>query len=163
MVRYFTELDVADFVNTTIVLDIDGTFIPERSERLSESASAVVRALAEKNDLYLCSNSGLKDRTVRLAETLGVNYIESHYRKPCIDLRSLTGAEGPLIVIGDKWLTDGRLAKKNRARFIKVGHLFDAHTPWMAALSYRLDAMVYWFVRLLGLHNEEEDPKVLSR
>ncbi len=148
--RALTELEPATFFGKTVILDIDGTLVPERSVKLPEPVRVFVKELAAHSDVYLCSNSHLDQRTLAFAEMLGVKYVESHYRKPRIDIRSVTGTTNELVVIGDKWLTDGRLARRNQARFVKVKHIADKHTPWLAEASYAFDALVYWWVRVFS-------------
>ncbi len=126
-------------VPCTVLLDVDGTLVPDRSEDLADDVAAAVGRWREAHRVLLCSNSPNRARIQRLAERLGCGVANSLYRKP--DRRVLQEAgspAGPLVVIGDRTLTDGLFAWR-------IGAAFTRTLPRRAA-NERLGARVAYLV-----------------
>lgn len=118
MARFDTTL-----TGNTILFDIDGTLAAAGSSLVSPETIAEVKELAEKNDVYLFSNKRLPARNQAVAALLGVPLIVSPYRKPSLRVLEHVSREKPLVVIGDKVLTDGLLAWRAGAKFMRVSRI----------------------------------------
>jgi 4-hydroxybenzoate polyprenyltransferase/predicted HAD superfamily phosphohydrolase YqeG len=118
----FIELDEREYAGTVLIVDIDGTIVHDRGETLDQKAIEKLSKLSKKAEIYLCSNGPDRKRVAELASQLGVSYFDSQYKKP--DRRVLASlhnpSEKPLVVIGDKKITDGRFARNIGARFVQV-------------------------------------------
>jgi predicted HAD superfamily phosphohydrolase YqeG len=127
--REFEEL-AFHFANSLVILDIDGTLVPDCGRVASAAVVEKVRELkAQGNEIRLCSNSRRGNYAQRLdaiAAQLGVGVCPIVFRKPSTLAISGIDRKGrPLVVIGDKDLTDGLLARRVGARFIKVRRKLD--------------------------------------
>jgi predicted HAD superfamily phosphohydrolase YqeG len=135
-----------DFRNALVILDVDGTIVPDCGRRASE---AVVRKVTELkrlgNQVLLCSNSRRSDYAERLAALrvqLDVNACPAPSRKPSkLALAGVEPGGRALVVIGDKDLTDGLLARRVGARFIKVRRKLDPADRFVSRLANLLDDM----------------------
>lgn len=118
----FEDLPI-DKYGQIIFLDIDGTliaddggvgFTPEVLNKINE--------LKGVNRVFLCTNSHDRIRNIKIGARLNLPIVSEQYKKP--DHRILHGmglSDGDKkLVIGDKFLTDGRFAKNIGAEFLKV-------------------------------------------
>lgn len=108
------------FKNKLILLDVDGTIVSDSTSILTEKTKSIIFLMREDNDIYLCSNSSDRDRIEELAYVLEVKVVESRYKKPSTKILDYLPTGRDVIVIGDKWLTDGLFAININASFIKV-------------------------------------------
>lgn len=149
----FSELAAAAFAGTTVVLDVDGTLLPDGREKLSEGEDRVLRELASCARVYLCSNAFGAERTKALAHSYGVRFVPARYKKPDPGLMGEVEASGDIVVIGDKYLTDGLLAGFTRSAFMKVRSLRSSPERLLVRAAYLLDALagksLLWLVRTL--------------
>src|SRR5487761_2195659 len=91
---------------STIILDIDGTLVPAGGNEPSDTVLSAASQLAQNNDVYLFSNSTRLERNRRIAERLGLPFIETTYRKPHPKvIHGLPPRSSALVVVGDKVLT----------------------------------------------------------
>lgn len=146
----FAELKVKDIQGRTILLDVGGTLTHENHETLEEPIIKKVRELkANGNKIYLYSNKKYHYRDRAFAKFLEVHYVKADLgttRRTII--KSLKKPKTkPLLVIGDKFLTDGRLAKKLHADFMRVGHTPIVQASIFMKVIYRIDNL---FNDLLG-------------
>lgn len=119
-----------DFCGALVALDVDGTIVADSVDLASPAVLAQVRALqANGNEVQLCSNSRRADyatRLDRLAAQLEITVCPVRFRKPSVAAIAALNRKGrALIVIGDKDLTDGLLARRVGALFIKVRRKLD--------------------------------------
>jgi predicted HAD superfamily phosphohydrolase YqeG len=119
-----------DFANSLVILDVDGTIVADCGHVASGAVIAQVNALkAAGNEIRLCSNSrrgNYAGRLDRLAAQLEVGVCPVSVRKPStLAIAGLDRSGRALVVIGDKDLTDGLLARRVGARFIKVRRKLD--------------------------------------
>ena len=126
---YF-EQHAFDFRDALVALDVDGTIVADSEDNVSPAVLAQVRAMkAAGNEIQLCSNSRRPDyamRLNRLASQLEITVCPVPFRKPSTSAVAALDRKGrSLIVIGDKDLTDGLLARRVGARFIKVRRKLD--------------------------------------
>ena len=145
--RPFEEL-AAEITNSTILLDVDGTLLPDGADILSPLTLDVVRNLARENTVYLVSNGTNRERVERFARECGVSVAPRGVPagKPRVRAAEGIPRDKPLVVIGDKVLTDGLFARFLGAHFIMVeSHRGGAESP-LVKLWYVLDKAVSWFL-----------------
>jgi HAD superfamily hydrolase (TIGR01662 family) len=143
------------FANCLVILDIDGTIVPDCGRVASAAVLAKVRELkAQGNEIRLCSNSrrgNYAERLDAIAAQLEVGVCPVAFRKPstlAISGLDLKGRE--LVVVGDKDLTDGLLARRAGARFIKVRRKLDPADRLSSRMANLIDnvfgpvAMFLW-------------------
>ena len=126
---YF-EQHTFQFENCLVILDIDGTLVPDCGQVASALVVEKVQELkARRNEVRLCSNSRRGNYAQRLdaiAAQLGVGVCPVVFRKPSTLAISGIDRKGrELVVIGDKDLTDGLLARRVGGQFIKVRRMLD--------------------------------------
>jgi predicted HAD superfamily phosphohydrolase YqeG len=138
------EQQAFDFTNAVVILDVDGTIVPDCGRAASEAVVRKVMELKSRgNELRLCSNSRRSDyaeRLARLGAQLDVNVCPVPSRKP--SKLALAGVElggRAIVVIGDKDLTDGLLARRVGARFIKVRRKLDPADRFVSRLANLFD------------------------
>src|SRR5690348_13147059 len=125
MVR-FTELNPLAFEGAILFVDVDGTITNDRNPAFELSAKQQLRALGEHTLVYLCSNGRKNSDHLReLARETGSVYIETPYKKPDARILDLIPdrAGKRLIVIGDKYLTDGRFGKNIGALYVPFARM----------------------------------------
>ncbi len=127
-------------VPCTVLLDVDGTLVPDRSEDLTDEVAAAVAKWNETHRVLLCSNSPNRARIQRLAGRLGCGVGNGRYRKP--DRRVLQEAgnpAGPILVVGDRTLTDGIFAWRIGAAFTRTLPRRVARERLGARVAYLVD------------------------
>jgi HAD superfamily hydrolase (TIGR01662 family) len=140
---YF-EQNAFDLADALIVLDVDGTLVPDCGRTASAAVLRKVNELKGRgNEVCLCSNSRRGDYAERLAvlaAQLDVGVCATAVRKP--NRQVLSGLERKgreIVVIGDKDLTDGLLACRAGTRFIKVRRKLDPGDRPVSRLTNFLD------------------------
>ena len=79
-------------------------------------------------------------RKKKFEDLLYLQSIASDSKKPSKNfLKSIVKNNKQIIVIGDKMLTDGVLAKRIGARFIKVQRKHGERDSWITKTSYIID------------------------
>lgn len=138
--QYFsdTKWSVTDKV---ILLDVDGTIVADSSCDISRKTYDTVRNLQTVNNIYLCSNSSDHARITKLASMLGVGCIKMKFKKPSVKLLECIPAGGDIVVVGDKWLTDGLFALNINSSFIKVKTLKNGKEKLVISLINRIDCI----------------------
>jgi HAD superfamily phosphatase (TIGR01668 family) len=135
-----------DFRGALVALDVDGTIVADGEDSASPAVLAQVRALkAAGNEVQLCSNGRRSDyaaRLDRLAAQLEIAVCPVRFRKPSIAAIAALERKGrALIVIGDKDLTDGLLARRVGARFIKVRRKLDPADRLSSRMANLIDTV----------------------
>jgi HAD superfamily hydrolase (TIGR01662 family) len=151
---YF-EQQTFDFESSLVILDIDGTLVPDSGRVAPAEVVEQVRALKTRgNEVRLCSNSrrgNYAERLEAVAAQLDVGVCPNVFRKP--STLAISGVERngrPLVVIGDKDLTDGLLARRVGAQFIKVRRKLDSADRLSSRMANVIDivfgpiAMFLW-------------------
>jgi predicted HAD superfamily phosphohydrolase YqeG len=133
-----------DFTNAMVILDVDGTLVPDCGRAASEAVVRKVLDLKERgNEIRLCSNSRRSDyaeRLTALGAQLEVDICPVPSRKPSTFALSGLDLRGrKVVVIGDKDLTDGLLARRIGARFIKVRRKLDPADRFVSRLANLFD------------------------
>lgn len=139
----FEDLPV-DFSGKVVFLDMDGTLGSDGMAEFSGAVHGKVQELKRRNTVLLCTNTPHAARIKQNAAALGIAVLESGHKKPSKKIISGLDFNGAgLVVIGDKFLTDGLFAKNIGAHFIKVQRKVSMHNSWMTWLGYLLDDIVY--------------------
>ncbi len=155
MTPYFRDIAPATLCGTTVILDVDGTLLPDGGDRFDDATLSMLKSLAKGARIYLCSNTRHGARIRALAEAAGVLYVDSRYRKPNpkVLLGVAPSPEFPFSVVGDKYLTDGCLAARIRAPFTKVRTLSLGKESLYVRFTYLMDALLgrvtYQVIRIL--------------
>jgi predicted HAD superfamily phosphohydrolase YqeG len=127
--RDFEQLAI-DVANSLVILDIDGTLVPDCGRVASAAVVQKVLELKRRgNEVRLCSNSrrgNYAERLAAIAAQLDVGVCPVVFRKPSpLALSGVDRKGREVVVIGDKDLTDGLLARRVGAHFIKVRRKLD--------------------------------------
>ena len=143
-IPYFKDLNLGPIKESIVILDIDGTLLADNEQAIDEATTtAVKKLLAQGNMVYLCSNgfSHKHERNHAIAKQLGVTFYETEHKKPLkmAVLPLVTGATKPVVVIGDKFLTDGMLAVNLGVPFIAVRSLRSGKEELYSRLAYIFD------------------------
>ena len=134
------------FENSLVILDIDGTIVPDCG-RVAPAAvvEKVLELKARANEVRLCSNSrrgNYAERLAAIAAQLDVGVCPVRFRKP--NPLALSGVDRKgraLVVIGDKDLTDGLLARRVGAHFIKVRRKLDPADRLSSRMANQIDTV----------------------
>jgi predicted HAD superfamily phosphohydrolase YqeG len=134
------------FENSLVILDIDGTIVPDCGRVASAAVLEKVRELkAQGNEVRLCSNSRRGNYAQRLdaiAAQLDVGVCPVVFRKPsALAISGIDRKGRALVVIGDKDLTDGLLARRVGAQFIKVRRKLDPADRLSSRMANLIDAV----------------------
>ena len=147
-VPYFHDLDVSHIHDSVVLLDVDGALCPHNAREIAPAVRRTVERLRASNELYICSNNADRERTAAVAHTLGVPVLAMGGRKPYPDIHTHIPPNKPVVVIGDKWITDGRQARLAGGHYIRVRRYRDGKEDILTRLSYVLDALWYAIDRL---------------
>lgn len=128
------------FRGAAVLLDVNGTLLAASDEAIGEAVRAAAERLKSVASVHLFSNRPGNARAARVASSLGVSLVETRRRKPDPGvIRTIDSFEKPLVVIGDKVLTDGLLAYFSGARFVRVSRLRGSDDGIFTKALYALD------------------------
>ena len=144
--HYFEEIEIPNMPSCLIFLDIDGTLIPDAPEEcfLENIVIGKVTQLSKHHTVYLCTNGKDRNRAQSIASRLGITLVESKHKKYSRKILN----DLPLdqnrqtLVIGDKILTDGLLAKRLQAHLYLVKRKYSGKERLLVRLSNYLDDVV---------------------
>ncbi len=137
--------------NTILVLDVDGTITPTGSKFIGSKTLKKIKALKKNNRIYLCSNTKDTSRIRQMAEMMGVDYLKTVLKKPRKGIMNEINNQTklPVLVIGDKLLTDGLFAYRTGSNFIKVKRLTIPSDPLYDRFLFLIDDCAYILFKLL--------------
>ncbi|MBI3571960.1 UbiA family prenyltransferase [Candidatus Kaiserbacteria bacterium] len=140
---FFREIDFESLRGKVILLDLDGTLVPDGEAVLLPQEAHALAELSSRAQVYLVSNKGLT-REPELVVRYGIKAIASPHKKPSARiLDDVLLPDAPRVVIGDKVVTDGWFAKQIGATFIHVERLMNGEESFIVRLIYALDDMVW--------------------
>jgi predicted HAD superfamily phosphohydrolase YqeG len=144
----FIEDRVMDVRGYTVLLDIDGTLLPDGAEQMSDVVRGAVARLRQQNTIYLVSNGSNAARAARLARELEVTIAPVGVPAGKPFKRAARGIVSalPLVVIGDRLGTDGLFAWMLGVPFLRVRSKRSGAELFMVRLFYLLDDVVSLFV-----------------
>lgn len=129
-----------DFNDAIVCLDIDGTLVEDGGKHLQQAVVEKIEKMKLNNQIYICTNMLDMKRKKMFEDLLSLQSIASDSKKPSKNfLKSIVINNKQIIVIGDKMLTDGILAKRIGARFIKVQRKHGERDSWITKTSYMID------------------------
>lgn len=151
--KYFSDINTEEIKDRLIILDIDGTIIADGEEIVGERAIAKINDLKRNNKVYLFSNKGNTERNKKIFSTAGISYINSTRRKPSKKVLDSVknGEKLPILIVGDKFLTDGLFAKNIGADFLKVRRITSVKDDLFFKFLYMFDDAAHIFWRYLSL------------
>ncbi len=144
MRTYFENLNIDGWSGQTVLVDIDGTLTVDGSAEVSQQAVAQMKRILSANTVFLTSNKRKPERNYQVAQMLNVPFIDSPFKKPnkkVIERFSHLFKQN-VLVIGDKFLTDGLFAKNIGARFIKIRRLTSKSDSVKTKITYFVDDVV---------------------
>jgi len=121
---YFEDISIPDEPSCLILLDLDGTLMPDipGDTSIESAVKEKVAQFSQHHSVYICTNGKNHDRARKIASELGISFVDSRYKKHNKKILN----DIPLdpnrqtIVIGDKILTDGLLARRLDAHFYLI-------------------------------------------
>lgn len=150
--KYFHEIDTEAITDAVVILDVDSTLVCSSQREISEAVRDMVRALQEKNTVYIFSNNFDKSRGPAIAKSLNVPYINAPHRKPNKKiLNYIKEIDQEIVVIGDKYLTDELFARFSGGTFIRVQSYRCDSDHWTSHAATIFDDAVYALARLLRI------------
>lgn len=134
-----------DLKNHTIILDIDGVVMAHAEKTVPDETRRYIETLKARNDMYIVSNGFSKKRKAYTSEALGIPWVDSGYRKPSTRIMRFIdyNVEKPLVVIGDKILTDGLFAYRIKAQLLLIDRRLSSQDPLITRITYWIDDMIY--------------------
>lgn len=142
-------LDTLLISGATIILDIDGTITADAKADISAGVARAIQSLTHRNAVYLFSNHEDDIRNQEVARRLGLPFLDTLHRKPSrkvIEAIPACHRDRPLVVIGDRFTTDGLFARRTGARFIKVGRVLSSSDRKFTKFAYFIDDCVAWIL-----------------
>jgi len=152
---YFEDISSGYFENKIIFLDIDGTLLPDGNFDFDSSVIRHLEGLKQNNKVFLCTNSGDRIRSSKIETALGLPIVTHNHKKPSLRIIENLGIKkggGNLLVIGDKFLTDGLFALNIGAEFVKVGRKISGKESLDVKIVNFLDNILWQmakFVRII--------------
>jgi len=132
-----------------ILLDVDGTLLPDGEREVSEKIKGYIETLKKDNEVYLLSNSRTKGRVDRVSSELNIPRLETPYKKlnPAIK-RALPQNGMPILVIGDKLMIDGILAMLIKAKLVVVERQLSPKDRWFVKIGYLWEDLMFFLLKL---------------
>ncbi len=146
---FFHELETKDIINSTVILDIDGTLTCSSKTIIEKRVIDKITELQKNNSVYVFSNNYDGKRSRKIAKSIQLPYIESPYKKPNKKVLHYIDEEiCDVIAIGDKYLTDGLFAQFAKAEHIRVKRYQCREDSIFDKLACLLDDIMYFFAKL---------------
>lgn len=149
--RSWGEVLKQNLQNYVVLLDIDGVLMADGENTISDEIRGFVIQLKENNDVYLVSNSPHKARCHHSSSTLEIPWVDSPHKKPSTRILKYIDYDKakPLIVIGDKILTDGIFAKRIGAEMLMMERRVNEKDNFFIKLTYIIDDAFFSFLKFL--------------
>lgn len=145
---FFSELNTAGIKNKIIILDIDGTLVADSERVISLKTLAKIDELKQNNQVYLSTNSRSIERNKRIESQTRLQIIGKKHKKPNRKILEEIGYVNHenIVVIGDKFLTDGLFGKNIGARFTKVKRITKANDRAVIKIINWVDDLIYFIL-----------------
>ncbi len=132
-----------------ILLDVNGTLLPDGEREVSEKIKGYIETLKKDNEIYLLSNSRVKGRVASVGAALGIEPLKTRYRKPNPGIRKDLPQNGkPVMVVGDKLIIDGVLSLLIKAELILIKRERSVKDRWFVKFGYFCEDLLFNFVKL---------------
>lgn len=142
---YFENLPIDALKHKTLFIDIDGTLTHDSSLHLSKATIEKIKELKKYNQIFLCTNSRNQGRNHAIENQLKLKIANPNHKKPSRKILKEVYIDRnySLVVIGDKFLTDGLFAKNIGAEFIMIKrHLSGEESPKIKLFNF-IDNIAY--------------------
>lgn len=142
------EKSIEHIHHSTVLLDIDGTLLPDGHVVVDPEVGEAVEYLKKDNVVFLLTNGSDKERVEGLAESLGVPVAPVGVPAGKPRLSAVVGipTDRPLVVVGDKLVTDGILARRLGVSFVWVSTKHREKRTLFSYLSHFIDDVVSLFI-----------------
>lgn len=143
--------EIEDIFGMTIFLDIDGTLVPDNCFEIDNNTILKVEKLKRTNTIYLCTNSQNRFRNNKFTKILGLKIASLKHKKPSKNIILEVQIKNPkqILVIGDKFLTDGLFAKRIDAEFLMVKRKLSLNETLYVKVVNFIDNLIFRFSYLL--------------
>jgi len=135
--------------DSLVLLDVDGTLLPDGGIVITDETVRAARRLTARNKVYLVSNGSDLLRMENFSKLLGIPIATAGVPAGKPSVSALEGIETKgmsLVVMGDKHLTDGAFARNIGARFILIDRKRSGEESGTVRFSYWVDRVVSWFL-----------------
>jgi predicted HAD superfamily phosphohydrolase YqeG len=144
---------IPDFKDKLILLDMDGTLLADSETKIASEVRIKVNLLKKQNEIWLCSNNKSLIRKKKIAKLLGLPLLQSNHQKPNKKIaESINLKDKELLVIGDKILIDGVLARSIHADFIKIRSKYSKDNRLSVKIVSFFDGGVYFLVKFFNFN-----------
>ena len=149
---FFTDTDFPTAPRSFFVLDIDGTLVVDGEKTAGSAVREAVRRLKKHHTVCIASNGKNRARNESLAHALRVPYVAGTkpFGKITAAIHLMNTAHLPIVVVGDRSLTDGLLAIRIAGVFVPVKPLRTGSELWHTKAAYALDAMIARVIHTIG-------------
>lgn len=136
------------------VIDIDGTLVPDGENEPNVDTRRAMEILMRSHAICITSNGKNTERNKDIARLFGIPYIAG--TKPFGAVTHAICAQNtenlPIIVVGDRYLTDGLLALRLHAQFAPVSILHSNNEAAYVRISYAIHGVItVAALRLMGV------------
>lgn len=141
------EHSIEDIAGKTVLLDLDGTLLPDGHFEIEADVRTAILEMKKENVLYLVTNAKDAARARQLADELGIALSPAGAPAGKPRLRSVAGipTDRPFVVVGDMFITDGILAHRLGAPFIRVSRKYGTKRHPYLYFSHLIDDLVSLF------------------
>lgn len=145
-------LDTTAILDNIVILDIDGTLTDTRQVYISPEIRETIEKLKQHNEVYVFSNNVDSKRNLAVAKDLDVPYLNSSARKPFPSVMDALANphHKPVVIVGDRWLTDGWFAYNIGGTFIKVQRITHADDWLIFKFVYWVDDVFDFFMKRIN-------------
>jgi len=145
MEKYFKDLNVKLWSGFAVILDVDGTLTADGGTDPGSAVLAKILELKENNSVFLSTNKKDFNRNAEISRRLNTQFLSTIFHKPDARVaQSLPPALRPtIVVVGDKFVTDGLLARNLKAKFVKVKRIVSPRDSLTNKLIYFVDDILY--------------------
>lgn len=163
-VHRLTDIDVDTLATegkSLILIDVDNTLLPWRSEEISDETKAWVdRAKEDGFDLCILSNTRNKERLARIAKILDIPFILDKFKPSTrmyeMALEKFKKEPTDAVMIGDQLLTDVLGANRAGIDAIWVERMASKEFPGTRFLSRNVERLLGVFLYRYFQHPEDE-------
>ncbi len=160
--KYFKDLDLEILRDTTVILDIDGTIVYDKGVLILENEQTKLIELKNiARRVVLVSNGG-HSRTEEMAVLHDVVAHVSPFKKPSGKIWQALADEGhydakeKVVVVGDKFVTDGLFALRSSVPFIHVKSLQEEKSSLYNRFVFFVDDVIGKSFELLRLMRPQQ-------
>ena len=134
----------ATLPRSLFIIDIDGTLVPDDESEPDMDTRHAMEILTRSHAACIASNGKNTKRNKDIARLFGIPYIAG--TKPfgavATAIRKHNKDNLPIVVVGDRYLTDGLLALRLQALFIPVRALHSTNETAYVRASYAIHGVI---------------------